>query len=163
MPSLKDIGPLTKTIKVRGQDFEVSGLSVDDVFDLILDYPDLEKLLQSKVKDFNALAVVRAAPQAVGMMIATAIGKKGDKEEIELGNKCGFGNQVKFMAAIFELTFSDGVGPFVDELNALTRLFRMKNPNRATEDSDGASSGRVSAQFIMVGRSKRPGTRRHAN
>lgn len=161
MASLRDIGPLTKTVTVKGQDFEVSGLSVDDVFDLILDYPDLEKLLQTKVKDFNAMAVVRAAPQAVGMMIATAIGKKNDQEEIDLANKCGFGNQIKFMASIFELTFSDGVAPFVDELNALTRLFRLKNPKN--EGSDGASSGRVSAQFVMVGRSKKPGIRPRAN
>lgn len=158
MASFKDIGPLTATVNIRGKDYEVSGINADDVFDLIVDYPDLEKLLATKVKDFNPMMLVRTMPKAVGMMIACAIGQKGNLEEVDLANKLGFGNQVKLMAAIFELTFMDGVGPFVDELKALTKMIR---PNIKGSDTD--SPARVSAQFVMVGAGKKFGAQRRAN
>lgn len=156
--SLKDIGPLTRIVNVRGVDYEVCGIGVGDVFDLIVKYPALEKLMEAKVKDFNAAMILRQAPQAVGAIIALAIGKGNDEEEIALANKIGMSAQLTFLNPIFECTFSEGVGPFVDELRSLTAKLRMgkiSSPEASAETSPAPLSG----QLVIIGASRGPGGR----
>lgn len=120
MTSLLDIGPLTKTVPIRGKDIEVSGITALSLFELLRDIPELRKVVAEKTIDpAEVTALVSSIPVALGGVIAAATGHFGDKKHIEAALKLSAGEQQMLLSAALELTFPQGVKSFVDGLLAL--------------------------------------------
>lgn len=143
--SLADLGPLTETIKVRGKDYEVRAITVSDIIWFLGKFPDFAALLGPKASTLSARQMITAlAPRTLGVLIATALGKNREEGDMWSAENLSASETLKFVGAIFRLTFPEGIGPFVEELGALTESLTPPQNGKA---SDGESSTRISAQL----------------
>lgn len=119
MVSLTDIAPSTRSVRVGGKDATVYGVGVKGIAALLRDFPDLQKLMTGQKVDLTAGALMDIAPDAIAAIMAAGLGFPGDKDAIKAVEALPLGEQVKILEATIELTMPDGIGPFVDALNAL--------------------------------------------
>jgi hypothetical protein len=117
--SLVDIIDLKKTVTIRGKALEVEGINAEKLGLLILSYPELRLMFAGKAVELSPQGVIALGPKIVASVIAAAIGKLGDEAEEAAAGKLALGEQLELLATIFELTFPDGVGPFVARLRSL--------------------------------------------
>lgn len=129
MLSLLDIGPLTEEVTVRGKNITVYGLSPEDFFFLITSFPELRKM--ADVANAEAATLIQVAPRSIALAIAvattdreafatTAEYKAALDETGPVAARLSIHHQLAIINAAIRLTFPDGVGPFVKELNVLT-------------------------------------------
>lgn len=120
MPSLADIGPLTKTVPIRGLDFTVKGVGLHDVFDLLEQFPALKSVIaQRAVTGDIAIAIIEGIPGAIGSIIAAGCGEAGDAKAIAAAQTLAVGEQMELIEAIADMTFPRGVKSFVASLEKL--------------------------------------------
>jgi hypothetical protein len=129
MVSLLDIADQQKTVTIRGKDVAVFGISAQDIVYLFGKFPELRLLMSGKQADLTPETLLKLAPGAVAAAIAAGTGSAGDEQAEAVAARLGLGEQLDLLAAIFELTFPQGVGPFVAKLDALGLL----------KSADGAS------------------------
>lgn len=126
MATLLDIAKVTKTIQLGGIEIPVSGLTGQQLADLILRFPDIGKLVFGGNMSTNIIALVNLMPKACAAVIASGTGahctNDADAEEKgyeEVALELPLGDQVSAIVKILELTFPQGVGPFVEQLQKL--------------------------------------------
>ena len=129
MVSLLDIADQQRTVTIRGKDVAVFGISAQDIVYLFGKFPELRLLMSGKQADLTPETLLKLAPGAVAAAIAAGTGSAGDENAEAVAARLGLGEQLDLLAAIFELTFPQGVGPFVAKLDALGLL----------KSADGAS------------------------
>jgi hypothetical protein len=129
MVSLLDIADQQKTVTIRGKDVAVFGISAQDIVYLFGKFPELRLLMSGKQADLTPETLLKLAPGAVAAAIAAGTGSAGDENAEAVAARLGLGEQLELLAAIFDLTFPQGVGPFVAKLDALGLL----------KSADGAS------------------------
>ena len=129
MVSLLDIADQQKTVTIRDKDVAVFGISAQDIVYLFGKFPELRLLMSGKQADLTPETLLKLAPGAVAAAIAAGTGSAGDEQAEAVAARLGLGEQLDLLAAIFELTFPQGVGPFVAKLDALGLL----------KSADGAS------------------------
>lgn len=140
MASLLDIVPETKTVTVQGKDIEVFGVSTRGIAHLIGTFPELKKALAGKKQDFTPERLMKLLPDCVASIIAAGCGMPGDKEAEKLADKLSASDQLDLLEAIIKLTMPDGVGPFVERLNALGLLGRPAATASATQSPPASNS-----------------------
>lgn len=120
MPSLADIGPLTKKVTIRGNDLMVKGVGLHDVFDLLEQFPALKSVIaQRAVTGDIAVAIIEGIPGAIGSIIAAGCGEAGKPEAIAAAQTLAIGEQMELLEAIADMTFPRGVKSFVASLEKL--------------------------------------------
>ena len=120
MVSLLDIADQKKTVKVRGADIAVVGLSAKDIASLLSSFPELREMLAGRVGEgLAADAMQKFAPAAIAAVIAAGTGVGGDPKSIEAAGRLAVGEQIELLAVILEMTFPSGIGPFVERLEGL--------------------------------------------
>ena len=129
MVSLLDIADQQKTVTIRDKDVAVFGISAQDIVYLFGKFPELRLLMSGKQADLTPETLLKLAPGAVAAAIAAGTGSAGDENAEAVAARLGLGEQLDLLAAIFDLTFPQGVGPFVAKLDALGLL----------KSADGAS------------------------
>jgi hypothetical protein len=129
MVSLLDIADQQKTVTIRDKDVAVFGISAKDIVYLFGKFPELRLLMSGKQTDLTPETLLKLAPGAVAAAIAAGTGSAGDEQAEAVAARLGLGEQLDLLAAIFDLTFPQGVGPFVAKLDALGLL----------KSADGAS------------------------
>ena len=134
MVSLLDIADQQSTVTIRNKDVAVFGISAQDIVYLFGKFPELRLLMSGKQADLTPETLLKLAPGAVAAAIAAGTGSAGDENAEAVAARLGLGEQLDLLAAIFDLTFPQGVGPFVQKLDALGLL----------RNADGAS-GRAQA------------------
>jgi len=155
MPSLLDMGPLTEDITVRGSDLTLAGVGLDGMFYLIANFPDLKKIMDGKIKELTPAKLMKGAPQTIASVIAVAATDRDAFEDddaweaavakgTKIVRKWGAGDQLTALNVIFRLTFTEGVGPFVQQMNKITAMFVG-----AGKGPDTNSSARISASLVM--------------
>ncbi len=122
MVSLLDIADQQKTVTIRHKDVAVFGISAQDIVYLFGKFPELRLLMSGKQADLTPETLLKLAPGAVAAAIAAGTGSAGDENAEAVAARLGLGEQLDLLAAIFELTFPQGVGPFVAKLDALGLL-----------------------------------------
>lgn len=122
MVSLLDIADQQKTVTIRGKDVAVFGISAQDIVYLFGKFPELRLLMSGKQTDLTPEMLLKLAPGAVAAAIAAGTGSAGDEQAEAVAARLGLGEQLDLLAAIFELTFPQGVGPFVQKLDVLGLL-----------------------------------------
>lgn len=123
MSSLLDIAPQTATVEVQGKQIEVFGVSARGIAYLASKYPEIKKVLAGKkFEGLQPERIVTLVPDAIASIIAAGCGMPGNEEAEKVADKLSTGDQVKLLTEIIRLTMPDGVGPFVERLQALTSV-----------------------------------------
>jgi hypothetical protein len=112
MPGLLELGPMTAEVVVMGQPLTLNPLSVDDVIALFSEFPQLiNMLVDGKAERANAIKVV--GPLAIAKVICCSTGELGEPGALEVASALSLGATAAIIDKIMEITFEDGIGPFV--------------------------------------------------
>ena len=144
MPGLLDIGPLTEDVSVGKQKVTVYGLTADDIFYLIANFVEIKALLEKKLATLDPQTLMDNAPTTIASIIACSTHERGNQEAIAKAAGLPVGHQLQLLNAMFRLTFPQGAGPFVKELEELQVSF-----SGPTEGSATVSPSTVSASLQM--------------
>ena len=120
MVGLPEIAALKRTVVIRETEVDYTGITLESLGSLIDRFPEIKKAFGGKTADeINAASVLKMAPSIVGAVVAAGIGRPGDKKEEEKAKQLTIGEQMILVGAILKATFPQGVGPFVEQLEAL--------------------------------------------
>lgn len=144
MTSLLDIGPLTEDVSVGGKPVTVYGISPEGFFTLLSTFPELREL--ANVRNLSGVDLVRVVPSCISKAIAISTtprwrfsdAEKWAEEVMQVESvaaRLSLHNQLALLNAAIRLTFPEGVGPFVDQINLLTG---------AVSEASGRASGTTS-------------------
>lgn len=149
MTSLLDIGPLTEEISVGGRTVTVYGVTPEGFFYLLAKFPALQQLFtdSGSVTMDDMMAV---APASVAHSLAVATTPRGEyktpaewaravERASEVALNLSAHHQMALFQAALNLTFPDGIGPFME---AVTNLAESLN--------------RVSGKTVPVTKSSKP-------
>jgi len=151
MADLLDIAPSTavEVVKIGEHRVKVHGISVDAIASIVARFPGLMSLASGDVGGDIVLRMIAGCGAAAGPIIAAGCGHLGDEEYERLGAKLLPEQQLKFLRAIFGLTFPNGIGSFVQELTSLiggasedAKVYRVRlrrSPSISPPSSDAAS------------------------
>lgn len=133
MVSLIDIGPSKGSVTVRGQSVEVNGISAENIFEILLSFPEMRMLLtqQGGVDQSVVVSLLMRFPEAAGMIIAAGTGanlsdaseeaKAKLKQHVDAARGLNVGEQFEVFDKIIELTFPRGVQNFLDAVQGLLK------------------------------------------
>lgn len=82
--SLVDLGPLTEKVPMRNGFVVVHGVSAEDIFSLLVEFPELRKVFVGKRLDSEAVQnLVAAGGRMLGAVIAAGVGEMHNDKYIE--------------------------------------------------------------------------------
>jgi hypothetical protein len=121
MVSLVDIGPLTAPITIRGQEFELKGLPVAVIFEVMKDNVAIKKMLMDRsVNAEDLMMLVQTTPSILAQIIAAAFGKMGDDATIRFAMfELYAGEQAEIVEKVLGISFPHGLPQFIDTLRNL--------------------------------------------
>jgi hypothetical protein len=150
MADLLDIAPSTaaEAIKINGDmRLVVHGLNGNAIASIVARFPKLATLLGGGGENIG-WHLIQHFGSAIGPIIAAGCGHLGDEEREERAANLLIEDQLKLVTAIFELTFPNGFGSFIDQLMALmnradegtkpykVRLRKSLSPSQPSSDPD---------------------------
>jgi hypothetical protein len=150
MADLLDIAPSTavEVVKIDGLRVNVRGVSVDAIASIVARFPELKSLVDGGSGDSFLSRLIQGCGAAVGPIIAAGCGHLADEAYEHHAAKLLPEHQMKFLKAIFGLTFPNGIGSFVEELTGLiggagegpktvkVRLRKSLSPSSPSADAD---------------------------
>jgi hypothetical protein len=121
MADLLDIAPSTavEVVKIDGLRVKVRGVSVDAIASIVARFPELKLLASGSSGDSFLPRLIQGCGAAVGPIIAAGCGHLADESYEQHAAMLLPEHQMKFLKAIFGLTFPNGIGSFVEELTGL--------------------------------------------
>ncbi len=150
MTSLLDIGPLTEEVPVNGKSVTVHGVTPEGFFYLLEKFPMLRTMFGGGVSNITMEMLRDVAPTSIAYAIAVATTDRSacittNEWQVEVqaaanvAMNIGAHYQMALFQAALRLTFPDGIGPFMQGVEALAN-----------------SISRVSGQTVPVTTSSRP-------
>lgn len=151
MADLLDIAPSTavEVVKIGDHRIKVRGVSVDAIASIVARFPGLKSVAIGGFGDDIIMRLIEGCGAAAGPIIAAGCGHLGDPEYEQRAAKLLPEHQIKFLKAIFGLTFPNGIGSFVGELTSLisgpnegakvVKVRLKKSPSPSQPLSDAAS------------------------
>lgn len=128
MAGLVDIAPQTDSVSVGAVKVPVYGVSAKGIAHLLGRFPELRMLMSGKAVTAEALMAIGG--DVVAAIIAAGCGYPGDADQEAAAGRLGVSVQADFLEAIIGLTMPQGVGPFVERLQALMgNLGAAENPS----------------------------------
>jgi hypothetical protein len=141
MVGLLDIADLTREVEVRGTKISVTGISTKGVASLLDKFPDLRKIVAQRSDEVSAESLVAQVPDAVAAVIAAGCGYPGNEEAMDKAAMLSVGEQAEIIDAIFQITFPQGIAPFMEKL---TRFAAAVSPTpETTAKTPVAGSGSI--------------------
>jgi hypothetical protein len=149
MADLLDIAPSTasEAVWIDSVRVTVRGISVDAIASIIARFPELKSLING---GDIVPRLIEGCGAAVGPIIAAGCGHLADEKYEQHAAKLLPEHQMKFLKAIFGLTFPNGIGSFVEELTGLigggagegakTVKVRLKNSRSPSSPSSDEAS-----------------------
>lgn len=127
MTGFEDIAPLTKVETISGKDIEFSGVTLHHVANLLNRFPELYTLFQKEKRtkltpEKMANLIIKTAPDAVVAILAAGANNLNNKKAETAASRVSIGEQLKALITIIELSWPDGFGPFVEQLESLGRM-----------------------------------------
>jgi hypothetical protein len=132
MVSLVDILDIKKTVTIRGKEIDIEGINAEKLGLLIISFPEMRLAFAGKEVSLKPEDIIKMGPRIVATVIAAGTGpatedKDGQlsfdtevfKQNTAAAGKLSIGEQITLITAIFEKTFPDGFGPFVESLKSL--------------------------------------------
>jgi len=133
---LQDIAPDFVTVRVKGEDRQVTGISLQTIFGLVRRFPQLQPLLE--LKELTPMQIVEVAPDAIGAILAAGFGKPGDLAAEKDSETIAVGRQMQVFDAIWKLTFVD-VGGFQGFLQRMFQLGILRAGSPAGKGNGSAT------------------------
>lgn len=109
---LPDLVNVSQSVEVRGVAVAVRGLKLEEVIMLLVDLPGLGKAMDGKTPSVTAIMQSPA-------IMAAVLGKATDLDAESVSTLTA-GEQAKLLAPVVKQTMPDGIGPFVELLEAVT-------------------------------------------
>jgi hypothetical protein len=150
MADLLDIAPSTAVavVKINDKRIIVHGLSGNAIASIVARFPDLGLLLGGITGNIGPQLIDRFGV-AIGPIIAAGCGHLGDEKYEQHASKLLVEDQLRFLKAIIELTFPNGIASFVGAMAALlpgagegekvVRVRLKKSPLQSQPSSDADS------------------------
>jgi hypothetical protein len=175
MTSLLDIGPLKREIPLGDKSVSVQGISPEGFFYLLAKFPLLQNIFTSGSKNLDMATLQTVAPDCISFVLATACTDRSEfatlrewTEAIEKGARIVISfsahHQVLLFQAALDLTFPDGVGPFMAAVESLGTSVRRANGQTApaTTSSKRSRSGfSKDSPGLRLGRAAPSASSRH--
>lgn len=118
MAGLIDIAPAVKSVPIRGSDVDVFGVGAGAIAALLVRFPELKTMLQSRSLG-DAAALMTLPDRILDAVIAAGLGGLGDADvERNVGN-LALGEKAELLAAVVTLTMPGGLDPFLKLVDAL--------------------------------------------
>jgi hypothetical protein len=150
MADLLDIAPSTavEVVKIDGLRVKVRGVSVDAIASIVARFPELKLLASGSSGDSFLPRLIQGCGAAVGPIIAAGCGHLANESYEQHAAMLLPEHQMKFLKAIFGLTFPNGIGSFVEELTGLIggagegakpvkiRLRKSPSPSSPSDEAD---------------------------
>jgi len=150
MADLLDIAPSTavEVVKIDGARVTVRGVSVDAIASIVARFPELKSLVDGGPGDSFLPRLIQGCGAAVGPIIAAGCGHLADETYEQHAAKLLPEHQMKFLKAIFGLTFPNGVSSFVEAMATViggaaegakpikVRLRKSPSPSSPSADAD---------------------------
>ena len=149
MADLLDIAPSTAVaiVTINERRIKVRGVCIDAIASIVARFPELKVLFNGGGGDIVP-RLIAGCGAAVGPIIAAGCGHSGEEEYEQRAASLLPEQQLKFIRAIFGLTFPNGIGSFVEELTTLiggasegakavkVRLKRSPSPSPPSSEAD---------------------------
>jgi hypothetical protein len=158
MADLLDIAPAAsvESVWIDGQRISVHAVSLGAIASIVARFPEVKALVNGGGADIVSRLFV-ACGAAVGPIIAAGCGHLGDEKYERHAQGYLPEQQLKLVAAIYRLTFPNGIGPFVEVLTGLVRgkdegapatikLRSSKSSRSLSSLSDGAQASSPTMQ-----------------
>jgi hypothetical protein len=151
MADLLDIAPSTavEVVKIDGKRIIVRGVCIDALASIVARFPGLKSLASGDAGGDIVMRLIEGCGAAAGPIIAAGCGHLGDAEYEQRAARLLPEHQIKFLKAIFGLTFPNGIGSFVESLTSLVsgadegakvvKVRLRQSPAMLQPSSDGAS------------------------
>jgi hypothetical protein len=147
MPGLLELGPMTAEVVVMGHSLTLHPLSVDDVIALFSEFPQLiNMLVDGKAERANAIKVV--GPLAIAKVICCSTRELRKLGALDVASSLSIGATAAIIDKIMEITFEDGIGPFVAIL--------AKRAGDINQLNSSATQSSVPLSGALVGDAPRP-------
>lgn len=175
---LSDIGPLTDSITIGKKTIDIHGLTAADIFTLMARFRIVAVLVEEgtaglaeKLKTENLLA---QAPEAVWAAMAACtedpeaiVDPKKRAASEKAASLMPLSIQAALLNKIFKLSFREGVGPFVRDVDGITSNMIVKEEDGALVSGSPPPSGPADLQVDLpkrkLGRSRRANSPHTAN
>lgn len=157
MADLLDIAPSTAVavVTIDGLRVKVRAVSFDAMASIVARFPALKSLANGDGDIVSRL--IAGCGAAVGPIIAAGCGHLGEEEYEQRAATLLPDQQIKFIQAILELTFPNGIGSFVEALTGLVGAatasggakkikVRLKNSHSPLPSSADASASHPTMQ-----------------
>jgi len=176
--TLLDIGDLTEDVTIGKVTISMQGLTAGDIFGFLVRYPVLQTILDKKDPEgkikFTNEDLFNIAPQAVYEAVAMCdvnlprdaadrIPPKVLKQAARRVEKLSISYQLLLVNKFFDLTFSDGVGPFVEAWIALMGRFQQLQEGAAAVSAESSQEQLGEPAFTVDTPYKRRGVSRLVN
>ena len=152
MADLLDIAPSTAVGVVTIDDLriKVRGISVDAIASIVSRFPALKTLAGGSDGGDLVPRLIAGCGAAVGPIIAAGCGHLANETYEQHAAKLLPEHQIKFIKAIFGLTFPNGLAPFIEELTGLIggtgegaktyKIRSRKSPSPSSPSADAPDS-----------------------
>lgn len=118
MVGLLDIAAAVKEVELRGHKVKVTGISARGFVVLLSRFPEIKKVMANRsIADVSPERLMELVPEAIEAIIAAGMGYPGNDDAEKFAGEMGIGEQVTVLTAIIDVTFPDGIGPFVEQLH----------------------------------------------
>jgi hypothetical protein len=121
MADLLDIMPQTavEIVKIDGHRIKLYPISIPAMVTLISRFPKLKDALNNELGDNLVLRLFEGVGIATPAIIAAACGHLGNAEYEQSMEKLLPEHQLKLLSAAVVVTFPNGFGPFLEQLNKI--------------------------------------------
>lgn len=121
MADLLDIAPsaAVQVVEIDGQSITVRAISFDAIASIVVRFPTLKMLMKDGFGDDFLPRLMLGCAASIGPIIAAGCGHLADEAYERRARDLSLQQQVKFLKAILQLSFPNGLGSFAEELTGL--------------------------------------------
>lgn len=137
------------TVSVHGMD--IYPLTVKKLGALCERFEELIPIIEGGKVD--AAAIIKAAPKAIGALLAAGIGEFGNEKQEDDASDLPLEVQLDFLEGIINATFESGIDPFVERFKGLgKRAAKAESPARtAASVSPSPQPSSTSGRRVPIG------------
>lgn len=124
MTSLVDLGALKEEVTVRGTKLNVSGISAENILNLLVEIPELRLVFAGKEIEDPLTVLTQRGGRGLAAVLVMGLGlwsddKETREKEISAARGLTAGEQTDLLRAIFRLTFPQGITSFMEGLTSV--------------------------------------------
>src|SRR5712671_4551033 len=117
MSGLMELGPMTRDVEVMGSKLTLRPISTREIILLLSKFPQIAELLDG-TKD-RSVTSIEIGPEALAHLVACSTGELEVPGAVEAAMRLGLGKTMEILDNVIEITFEDGVVPFMKRIKRM--------------------------------------------